>query len=107
MKQLTNLEEYILLSVYHLKDNAYLVSIKDHLKEKAGISLAIGSVFAPLDRLRKNGLLRSVNGKPSAKVGGRAIKYYYLTNLGIHALERRQEVLDTMWVGFKASGAKV
>ncbi len=100
MKPLTNMEESILLSVYHLKDNAYLISIRDYLKENAGISLAFGSVFAPLDRMRRNGLLNAVNGEPSQKVGGRAIKYYYLTEQGITALEERQKVLSNMWIGF-------
>ena len=107
MKQLTNLEESILLSVYHLKDNAYLISIRDYLKEKAGIRLAIGSVFAPLDRLSRKGLLRFVNGEPMAKVGGRAIKYYFLTDLGMEALEKRQEIIDAMWIGFKINKVEV
>lgn len=103
MKQLTSIEEYILLSVYHLKDNAYLISIKDYLKEHAGIKLAIGSVFAPLDRLARKGLLRTVDGDPSPKVGGRAIKYYRITEEGLEALRMRQEVLNTMWTGFNTN----
>jgi len=101
MKQLTNLEESILLSVYYLKDNAYLISIRDYLKENAGIKLAIGSVFSPLDRLRRNGLLEAISGEPSPKVGGRAIKYYRLTVRGIEALKERQEVINALWIGFK------
>ena len=68
MKTLTFLEENILLTVYHLKDNAYLISIKNFLEKQTGMKLAVGSVFAPLNRLHKNGLLKIINGKPSPKV---------------------------------------
>ncbi len=106
MKQLTILEEYILLSVYHLKENAYLISIKDNLNDLTELNLAIGSVFAPLDRLRRNGYLRTENGDPSPKVGGRAIKYYFLTDHGINALVGRQKVLNKMWIGFDMNKVK-
>ncbi|MFC1554702.1 PadR family transcriptional regulator [candidate division KSB1 bacterium] len=106
MKQLTTIEEYILLSVHHLHNNAYLISIRDYLNEKAGIDLAIGSVFAPLNRLHRNGLLTTVSGDPSPKVGGRAIKFYRLTDSGKEALRERQEVMDTMWLGFRINDAK-
>ncbi len=106
MKHLTSLEENILLSVYYLKDNAYLISIRNHLKEKAGIDLAIGSVFAPLDRLHRKGLLDTVSDKPSPKVGGRTIKYYLLTDKGIEALRERQKVISKMWVDFDTLNSK-
>ncbi|MCP4727819.1 MAG: PadR family transcriptional regulator [bacterium] len=101
MKQLTIIEEFILLAVYQLKDDAYLISIRDYLRENAGIDLAMGSVFAPLDRLRREGLLNTINGEPSQKVGGRAIKYYKITKQGLKALENRKEVHDQMWQGIK------
>ena len=106
MKHLTSLEENILLSVHYLKDNAYLITIRDYLKEKAGIKLAIGSVFAPLDRLSRKGLLKTVTGKPSPKVGGRKIKYYLLTEKGINALKERQEVINKMWVEFNVKSSE-
>ena len=36
MKSLTLHEEYILLAVFHLGDNAYLITLREHLKEKTG-----------------------------------------------------------------------
>ena len=101
MKKLTTLEEYILLSVYDLKENAYLISIRDYLRDKAGIDLAIGSVFAPLDRLTRKEYLRTENSAPSPKVGGRAIKYYHLTPTGMEALHTRRKVMDIMWKEFR------
>ena len=101
MKRLSIQEEYILLSVYQLQDNAYLITIQEHLKEKTGKDYAIGTIYVPLDRLWKMGYLETRIGKPSARVGGRAIKYYRITTRGIQVLAANKKVHDSMWLGFE------
>jgi hypothetical protein len=53
MKYLTRQEELVLLSVFRLKDNAYLISIQDHLNRFTGKDWSISSVYIPLSRLEK------------------------------------------------------
>lgn len=100
MKNLTLQEEYVLLSVFHLGDKAYLITIREDLKEKTGKDFSIGSIYVPLDRLWKLGYLDTRIGRPSPKVGGRAIKYYSITREGIKALRDNKKTHDRMWLGF-------
>jgi DNA-binding PadR family transcriptional regulator len=100
MKALTLHEEYILLSVLQLKDNAYLNTIRHHIKKTTGKSLALGTIYVPLDRLRRMGYVQTITGKPTPKVGGRSIKYYRITKQGLNALAEAKKVHDRMWLGF-------
>ena len=100
MKELTLQEQYILLSVFHLKDGAYLLSIRDHIKAITGKELAIGTIYVPLERLRRLGYLKSRVAKPSPKVGGRSTKFYRLTESGTQALMDSKRRQDRLWEGF-------
>ena len=100
MKPLTRQEEYILLSVFYLQENAYLITIRDHLKNYTGKKLAIGTIYVPIDRLRRQGYLSSRIGEPKARAGGRSIKYYDLTDKGVEALKEIRKVHDLMWNDF-------
>ncbi|MCP4724716.1 MAG: hypothetical protein GY863_06755 [bacterium] len=100
MKFLTRQEELILLTIFRLKDNAYIVKIREHLMNHTGKDWSIGAVYVPMDRLRKLGMLDTVIGEPTAKRGGKAIKYYRLTNKGVKSLEEIKKVQDVMWEEF-------
>ena len=102
MKSLTQLEQHILLAIFHLKDNAYLISIREFIKDKTGKNHAIATIYVPLDRLRKLGCLDTIDGGPSPKVGGRSIKYYRLTKAGFRLLREVKKINDRMWLGFPA-----
>ena len=101
MKNLTLQEEYILLAVFHLGENAYLITLREHLREKTGKDYSIGSIYVPLDRLWKAGYLDTRIGKPSPKVGGRSIKYYHITEKGRKILADSKEIHDRMWLGYR------
>ena len=103
MSYLTRQEELILLAALHLKDNAYLVTIREYLKEHTKKNWSIGAVYVPLDRLRKKGLLETRIGGPNAKRGRNEIKYYSLTPFALQSLSEIKEVNDRMWAGFTPS----
>lgn len=100
MKSLTQLEQHILLAIFHLKDNAYLITIRDFLRKNTGKNHAIATIYVPLERLRKLGYLNTITGGPSPKVGGRSIKYYHLTKAGYCTLSEMKRISDRMWRGF-------
>jgi DNA-binding PadR family transcriptional regulator len=100
MKELTMIEQYILLSILHLGKNAYLVTIRDHIKDITGRDMAIATIYVPLERLSRLGYLTSRTVKPSPRVGGRAIKYYRLTQAGIQALDEMKRIQERFWVGY-------
>ena len=101
MKYLTRQEELVLLAIFRLKDNAYLISIQDHLDHFTSKAWSISSVYIPLNRLEKKGYLKSSIGEVTEKRGGKAIKYYQATKLGLKALAELEAINETMWSGVK------
>ena len=101
MRVLTKLEENVLLIILKLKDNAYIVSIKDQLERSNGKTLSFGALYVSLNRLVKYGYLNSTIGKSSSVRGGRAKKYYKLTKDGISALKHIRRLQSLMWKDFE------
>ena len=99
MKYLTRQEELVLLSVFHLEENAYLVTIQNHLNTLTDKKWSISSVYVPLSRLEKNGYLKSTIGEATERRGGKAIKYYRISKDGAKALADLKDVYDKMWKG--------
>lgn len=101
MKNLTRQEELILLAVFQLKENAYLVTIREYLIKVIGKNFSIGAVYVPLNRLKKLGYLNIRVGEPNAKRGPNEIQYYELSYFGVEALKEIQRVNDILWNGFE------
>lgn len=107
MKFLTRQEELVLLSIFQLKKNAYLISIQDHLTRFTGKEWSISSVYIPLNRLEKREYLKTTIGEATEKRGGKAIKYYQLTKSGFKALAELEAINETMWKGVKGLTEKL
>ncbi|MFC1725803.1 PadR family transcriptional regulator [candidate division KSB1 bacterium] len=97
MEEITRKEEHILLSVNSLSDNAYLITIRDQVKNFTGKLYSVGTIYAPLNRLHINGYLESILEKAE---NGKPIRYYKLTKKGFHALEELRKLNNEMWEGF-------
>ncbi|MFC1724483.1 PadR family transcriptional regulator [candidate division KSB1 bacterium] len=106
MKSLTKQEEQILLVIYQLNEDAYLVNIREKLKEITGKYLDVGTIYVPLNRLYKNGYLDTYHGEPTAVRGGKAIKYYKLTKQGLEVLSQIKTIHDRLWDGFRTTVIK-
>ncbi len=102
MKTFTKKEEQILLAIYHLGNEAYLISIREKIKNYTGKYYSVGTIYAPLNRLHVYGYLTASVEKPDAASGGKPIKYYRLTKKGYAALEALKKLNELMWEGFKA-----
>jgi DNA-binding PadR family transcriptional regulator len=96
---LTRAEEYILLSVSRLKDQAYSVEIRKDLQQVTGKYWSFGAVFMPLDRLQKRGLLDSYLADPTPERGGRSKRIYTPTKKGLEALEEIRKIHEAAWKG--------
>lgn len=103
MYALTRKEEEILLAVYHLGDSAYLIPIQAEIQRFTGKHYAVGTIYAPLNRLYMNGLLQSHFLKKTGPASGKPIKCYRLTQEGIMALQALQRQRRLMWDGVKLS----
>ena len=99
MRLLTRSEEYVLLAVWRLQENAYGVSILEQVSKVTGYEWQIGAIYVPLEKLRKKGYLVKVKGEATAERGGRSKMMYRLTESGKRALKEIRAVQDTVWDG--------
>ena len=90
-------EQLVLLSVARLGSAAYGVRIQAEIADRSRRHVAIGSVYAALDRMERKGLLSSLLGEPTPERGGRAKRYYRLDALGLDSLRRSRETLESFW----------
>ena len=97
MKYPTKKEELLLLAVLRLGKQASLVSIRHLLSESTGEGWSVGNVYVALDNLLKAGYFETFIGEPSAKRGGKAVKYYRLTEDGFKTLAEIKKIHDIMW----------
>jgi len=97
MKLLSRTEEFILLSVLFLKDQAYSVLIRKRLNEVTGKTWSYGALFISLEQLVKKGYLTSSLTDPLPERGGRSKRIYALTPDGHKALEEIKHMERKMW----------
>lgn len=89
----------VLLAVVRLGDDAYGVPISKELLNLAGREVALGSIYAALDRLEQKGFVTSVLGDPTPERGGRAKRYFRITRIGGKALTTTHRALTNLWGG--------
>lgn len=92
-------ELMVLLALMRLGDDAYGVPICREIEAQTGRGVAIGSVYATLERLQKKGFVSSVLGKPTAERGGRAKRFFRVTSNGVLEVRKTQRALMSLWRG--------
>lgn len=92
-------ELIVLLAVMRVRDDAYGVPIARAIEETSGRAVALGSVYAALDRLEEKGFVRSAWGDPTAERGGRARRYFRATAAGRQKAREMQQTLVALWRG--------
>ena len=90
-------EQITLLAVARLKEEAYGVAIRSEIEERSERPVAIGSVYAALDRMERKGLIHSSVGSPTPERGGRAKRFYELRPPGLEALVSARDTLASFW----------
>ena len=98
---LGNLELMVLLSLMRVGDNAYGVPISQEIEMRTGRDVALGSVYAALDRLERKGFVTSTLGDPTPERGGRAKRYYTLRPKALEALKENRRALVALWRGLE------
>ncbi|HEX4137023.1 MAG TPA: helix-turn-helix transcriptional regulator [Bryobacteraceae bacterium] len=96
---LGEMELMVLLAVMRLGDEAYGVPISKELLILAGREVALGSIYAALDRLGEKGFVSSSLGDPTPERGGRAKRYFNVTPTGVRALKMTRAALTNLWSG--------
>ena len=96
---LTRSEEFVLLAVWKLQENAYSLPIRKKISEITRHNWSLGSIYTPLERLAKKGLLTSYLTEATPERGGRHKRVYQLTPRGRQALIHIRTIEDAMWAG--------
>jgi PadR family transcriptional regulator PadR len=97
MKLISRQEEILLLSIWRLVDNAYGVTIREHVSEVTTKYWSIGAIYDILDRLARKGLVKTTISDPIAERGGKSRRYYTLTKDGLDSLEHVKKLQSTLW----------
>jgi len=92
-------ESLLLLAILRLGEQAYGVTIRQELLEKAQKDVAIGAIYTGLERLEQKGFVESWLGEPTAERGGRAKRFYRVTASGLKAFNDTQHAIQDMRYG--------
>lgn len=98
-ESLGEFEQLVLLAVIQLGDDAYGMTIRRQIEERAGRSVAIGALYTALERLERKGYVSSALSDPTPQRGGRAKRLFHLRPAGRTALKRSRDTLARMWAG--------
>jgi PadR family transcriptional regulator PadR len=94
---LGSLEEQVMLAVVRTGEAAYGMNVRRELEEVTGRDVAIGAVYATLDRLEAKGLASST--RPFADGASRRI--FAVTSLGARSLALTRATRERLWSGVK------
>ena len=99
MRELTKREELLLLAILRLEENAYIVTLKRHIKDITGKSINYGSLCNTLSALTRKGYINSQESDPLPRPGGRRKVLYSLTIEGKRALLQAYKIQKLAWDG--------
>jgi PadR family transcriptional regulator, regulatory protein PadR len=89
------LEEQILVAVLRTGDEAFGMEIRREIERVTGREMAIGAVYATLDRLEEKTLLRSRR----ELVDGVSRRVFTLTREGARQLTETHATREQLWAG--------
>jgi DNA-binding PadR family transcriptional regulator len=94
-------EQVVLLAVLRLGEEAYGLSVRREIHDRTQREVAIGAVYATLDRLEQKGLVQSAAGEPVAERGGRARRCFQVTGTGRDALRQSLRTIEKLKSGLE------
>ena len=94
-------ELYVMLALVQIGTEAYGINIRQEIERRTGRDVAIGAVYATLDRLEQKGLVRFMVAKPRPGQSGRPRKCFTATATGARALTHTAEMLARMMRGWR------
>jgi len=86
-----------MLAVLHAREDAYGMNVRREIETRTDREVAIGAVYATLDRLEQKGLIasRRVDGDGGSR------RVFSVTAAGTRALYETRMVRDRLWQGLE------
>jgi len=97
MKELTKIEEILLLAIWQMKDDAYGVKIRQYVSQIIGKEFTYGNLYSALSQLAKKKYVKKTLGEPTQDRRGRQKIFYSVSALGMKALKAAREMNQKMW----------
>ncbi len=98
-ESLGEFEHLILLSILRLGPEVYGVPIIKEIEERTGRPVSQAAAYLTLRRLEEKGWIASRLGEPTPERGGRAKRYFSLSEVGKQRLSSARNALLEMWDG--------
>ena len=92
----------VMLAVMRLEEDAYGVPISRVIEESTRRAVLVGSVYAALERLEAKRFVVSEVGEATAERGGRAKRYFRVTERGRQQIHDMRDALIKLWQGIPA-----
>lgn len=92
-------EQITLLAILRLEENAYGVTIREEIASCTGREPTPGALYTTLDRMEEKGMVRSWFGEATPQRGGRAKRYFAVTEMGRAALIDAQRAYQSLLKG--------
>jgi PadR family transcriptional regulator PadR len=88
-------EEQVMVAVLHADDDAYGMNVRREIEHRTGREVAIGAVYATLDRLEAKGLVSSRR----AGAAGASRRLFRVSSAGRLALVETRGMRERLWAG--------
>jgi PadR family transcriptional regulator PadR len=92
---LGSFEEQVMLAVARLKSEVYAVTVRREIEDQTGRQIAMGAVYATLDRLEAKRLVSSKR----ETIDGLSRRAFALTTDGVEALVQTRAMRERLWSG--------
>lgn len=96
---LGELEHLVLLAVVRLGEAAYGAAVIEEIETHTGRELSHAATYISLQRLERKGMLIACDEEPVSGRGGRARRFFTVTQDGLDKLRDSASALFEMWQG--------
>jgi PadR family transcriptional regulator PadR len=98
-ENLGEFEQLVLLAILRLGTDAYGVTIRREIEERAGRSTSIGALYLTLERLEEKQFIQSELGDATPERGGRAKRFFTVNSSGKAMLRKSLHAVRRMAIG--------
>ena len=99
MKDLTKIEEILLLAIWRLEPEAYGVKIRMFVSQSVGRDFSYGNLYSALHQLTVKKYVDKQQRESNPDRRGRPKIHYSLTKAGLVALKAAREMQEKLWDG--------
>lgn len=99
MKDLTKIEEILLIAIWRLKTEAYGVKIRQYVSKLIDRDFTYGNLYSALNQLTQKNYVIKFQGKTVPERKGRPRIVYEITPSGYESLRETQEMNELLWDG--------